>query len=1191
MALLTNINGKFSVSDAGAVTFNDAFTFPTADGAANYILKTNGSGQLAWAANPDEGVTRSGTVADNRLALWKNDDEIKSNSNLFYGSQYFTVGVGTTGGFAALRINADPIGQLYLDFTEGSTYVKRARIQVDTSDNITISNTSSNTLALTIDSSQNAIFEEDVDAGNFKINGGQGSDGQVMTSTGSGVAWETPTTGTVTGTGAANRVTYWSSATNVTSDAGFTYNGAGRVNTDESFGVSKDGANTVANGPFFRLTNAAQDRQYLWQLDASNNIDYWYYNGSAWTQTISLLTDGGATFSGDVNINKKLSVGGLNGTNSQLTVETPTVAAGGTIGASVFGFTGTSETTSTSGIVTPTNQIQFKPAMPAGYGVDGYNSVLEQQSGGTRVFYFRTSGASHLSIDVEHNGTFGGGIFANTGAFTGLVSGITPTAAANFTTKAYVDGVVGSYLPLAGGTMAGTINMNNNQIINVGGISINDPGPNEGIQWNGGNGWAIYESPNDLSNASGNLQFVQSTTRRFTIEHTTGNVDVGSDGINKGAILTQNSHFVNKRFSFDPLVSNTVTAYMILCENAANQDVNGIITMDRTSGLRHACSVQVLISSGSASTPVGGLKAMGTAGNGTPFYELVTCDYDDGTGSSSHIAVQISNPDGYYETSGAYFTGRIVNSNSGVIVPVLPAAVSNVAIFQSNTIHNFQGNLTVNQGNIGVGNSTPSFAVNTNYSMQGSSLAYLNGTSANQTVTNNIGVTHSSTAVGTGSEGGLYLANNDNTIGAPSPIIFFSAKSASNTYNHAYAAIYGIKTASGADSNWNRGELTFATGDGTGPRRRMTIDTNGNVGIGETNPAVPLHISKDSASGENIALLLDNNNTTAGNEIGILFRSMVGSTNTDFEIFGVANAANDMDLVFESDGSNERVRFTGDGNVGIGTTDPQQKLTLGSVSAGGIQFNYDSTNNYRHQILNYWNSNTDSRMDFNIARTSGQTPETIMSVGYGGNVGIAMTNPVAKLDVNGAIRASGGTYVAPVDTATNVALVIENADYIYTRDSAAYLRKLIGKPADNRIEIGQNGTSLVAGIDLYAGNSATGNYQFHQSTNIICTINSSSLTHTGDIVAYSDARLKSNVKKLDGSKVYNMRGVSFDKDGKKGSGVIAQEMQEIAPELVYDDGKYLGVAYGNLSGYLIEAIKELKAEIEELKLNNCNCNK
>ena len=53
MALLTNINGKFSVSDAGAVTFNNAFTFPTADGTANYVLKTNGSGQLAWGPDND----------------------------------------------------------------------------------------------------------------------------------------------------------------------------------------------------------------------------------------------------------------------------------------------------------------------------------------------------------------------------------------------------------------------------------------------------------------------------------------------------------------------------------------------------------------------------------------------------------------------------------------------------------------------------------------------------------------------------------------------------------------------------------------------------------------------------------------------------------------------------------------------------------------------------------------------------------------------------------------------------------------------------------------------------------------------------------------------------------------------------------------------------------------------------------
>ena len=76
---------------------------------------------------------------------------------------------------------------------------------------------------------------------------------------------------------------------------------AGRVNAGESFGALKDGANTVADGPFFRLTNAATTRQYLFQLDASNNIDYWYYNGSTWTQTISLLTNGGITLSGDIS--------------------------------------------------------------------------------------------------------------------------------------------------------------------------------------------------------------------------------------------------------------------------------------------------------------------------------------------------------------------------------------------------------------------------------------------------------------------------------------------------------------------------------------------------------------------------------------------------------------------------------------------------------------------------------------------------------------------------------------------------------------------------------------------------------------------------------------------------------------------------------------------------------------------------
>tara|TARA_R110002051_G_scaffold51249_1_gene98334 strand:- start:632 stop:1627 length:996 start_codon:yes stop_codon:yes gene_type:complete len=93
------------------------------------------------------------------------------------------------------------------------------------------------------------------------------------------------------------------------------------------------------------------------------------------------------------------------------------------------------------------------------------------------------------------------------------------------------------------------------------------------------------------------------------------------------------------------------------------------------------------------------------------------------------------------------------------------------------------------------------------------------------------------------------------------------------------------------------------------------------------------------------------------------------------------------------------------------------------------------------------------------------------------------------------------------------------------------------------------------------------------------------ITGSVDVVAYSDEKLKENIKTLDGKKVLEMRGVSFDRidTGKASSGVIAQEMEKVAPELVIDDGNYKGVAYGNLVGYLIEAVKDQQKQIDELK--------
>jgi hypothetical protein len=132
-----------------------------------------------------------------------------------------------------------------------------------------------------------------------------------------------------------------------------------------------------------------------------------------------------------------------------------------------------------------------------------------------------------------------------------------------------------------------------------------------------------------------------------------------------------------------------------------------------------------------------------------------------------------------------------------------------------------------------------------------------------------------------------------------------------------------------------------------------------------------------------------------------------------------------------------------------------------------------------------------------------------------------------------------------------------------------------------RFQAGGGGTNS----SFYIGTGSAANNGSETISNKITISSVGDLTAAGDVIAYSDAKLKENVKTLDGSKVLQMRGVSFDRKdtGESSSGVIAQEIQKVAPELVSDNDGTLGVAYGNLTGYLIEAIKDLKAEVEQLK--------
>ena len=92
---------------------------------------------------------------------------------------------------------------------------------------------------------------------------------------------------------------------------------------------------------------------------------------------------------------------------------------------------------------------------------------------------------------------------------------------------------------------------------------------------------------------------------------------------------------------------------------------------------------------------------------------------------------------------------------------------------------------------------------------------------------------------------------------------------------------------------------------------------------------------------------------------------------------------------------------------------------------------------------------------------------------------------------------------------------------------------------------------------------------------------------TGDITAFSDVAIKENINTIIDpvNKVMALRGVTYTrKDTKEDKiGLIAQEVREILPELVTERGGNIGVAYQNIVALLIEAVKELKAEIEVLK--------
>jgi hypothetical protein len=121
-------------------------------------------------------------------------------------------------------------------------------------------------------------------------------------------------------------------------------------------------------------------------------------------------------------------------------------------------------------------------------------------------------------------------------------------------------------------------------------------------------------------------------------------------------------------------------------------------------------------------------------------------------------------------------------------------------------------------------------------------------------------------------------------------------------------------------------------------------------------------------------------------------------------------------------------------------------------------------------------------------------------------------------------------------------------------------------------------TSATSG-SISAENVSSTKLTFNPSTGVLTVV---------DLNSTSDINLKTNINTVENAldTVSQLRGVSFDwkETGKSSYGVIAQEIEEVLPELV-GTGDTKSVNYNGIIGVLIEAIKELKNEIENLKNN------
>jgi hypothetical protein len=376
----------------------------------------------------------------------------------------------------------------------------------------------------------------------------------------------------------------------------------------------------------------------------------------------------------------------------------------------------------------------------------------------------------------------------------------------------------------------------------------------------------------------------------------------------------------------------------------------------------------------------------------------------------------------------------------------------------------------------------------------------------------------------------------------------------------------------------------------------------GNVGIGTTSPVAKLHVDGtaifDTQTGAQPFYITRDGVTNQALKIHVddaaaIFESIQDEAADNYGAFQFILDAGVTEPYFDvrkgTALANTLFRVDGNGNVGVGTTSPGSKLEVnGTFKATGTGL-----------IQGRLSVGTSSSSDIDMLRAGGNyitatnasgvlyfrtVSDIRMAILANGNIGIKTTNPSYLLDVrDGTLSGAIARF-----SAVNAHVIIES--------STAGPAVLHLKPNATGNKSGQFKVTTGEGYNFRWSNDAASTAEVTYMKLDTSTTGGGDLTVKGDIIAYgapSDERYKENIKPIENAldKALKLQGVTFDwkesdsiLDIKEDIGFIAQDVQKVIPELVREneDGK-LSLRYQGVTPILLEAIKELKAEIEELK--------